>query len=533
MIKKFNPRIILIIFLTLPAVWSLFRFGYYPSHDGNAHLIATVEMVKMGQAGAQFPIRWATNANHTFGSPIFNFYSPLFYYLAAASHHLGFSYFSSIKLVVILGFFLASLGMYFFCRQYWGEWGGVAGAVAYIYVPYRFVDAYVRGAYPEFLALAFLPWIFWGFHRSFLLGGVFLALAVLSHNFSSLVMVVLLLAYLGMMATGHWLKTEQVKKWLAGLLLGLGLAAFFWLPAMTERTYLKEGQLEVVNYKDHFVTLSQLLNSPWGYGPSLPGIENDGMSFEIGKIHLFLVLVGVLFIFPKISSSGRRVLKFMMVMTLGFLFLLLSNSDFLWQDFSFLRFGQFPWRFLGFIAFTLSFMAGGVVGGLKREKFLFWGLIGLLIVSGWSMARPVSYLKGENQRVFDQPYYTVSWSVPGFLPKWVEKPLVQAPAAKMQVVGKVEKTEIFATRYYYLLESSREQTVRLNTYYFPGWQVLVNGKKVPVEITKEGLMEFSVGAGKQKIKVIFGRTKLRLLAELVSLISVLVITVLSIKRLKH
>lgn len=536
---------LLVLLLTLPAVWALLRPGYWPSHDVSDQLLKTVEFSKMFEAGDQFPVRWSANAHFSLGSPIFNFYSPLFYYLAAILHKIGFSYFLAIKGVVAAIFFLGALGMFFLCREIWrndggggtegegrekGEWAGVIGAVAYTYIPYRFVDVYVRGAYPEFLALALFPWVFWSFLKLSLLGeesaiwrmslaGVFLAALLTAHNFVGLFFIPFFLAYLAFLERKNW----RWKVWLRvglGLALGLGLSAFFWLPAFWEQGYLYQVHLTSVNWRDHFVTFGQLLNSPWGYGSSLPGTANDGMSFQIGKIQLFLSLFVMLFVSRKVSQPKKNHLYFLLMASAFFIFLTLPYSSFLWQRVPFLQFGQFPWRFLGFTAFTLSIMASGIVELWAKERLFLWTLIIIFVLLGVRMARPSVFLLSANDRSLEGSTSTVSW-MPGFVPRQAQGLPKTRPASKLEAEGEIRQKENLPTKQIFTVNSDRRQVLRLNIYYFPGWRVWIDNRRTEIEVDESGAMNFEIPQGQHEIKAVFSQTFLRMAADLLSLFTAL------------
>jgi hypothetical protein len=91
---------------------------------------------------------------------------------------------------------------------------------------------------------------------------------------------------------GYGMDGEIVERAVeAGLrfLLGLGLSAFIWAPALAARQYaaINRAVEGYGRYSNHFVYLHQLFYSPWGYGLSVPGPE-DGMSFALGWSHLLL-----------------------------------------------------------------------------------------------------------------------------------------------------------------------------------------------------------------------------------------------------
>src|SRR5207253_27487 len=134
----------------------------------------------------------------------------------------------------------------------------------------------------------------WGVHRFaesgrygfFLAGSIAVALMLLSSNPVSLIVLPIACLLPVLLA---WRMRDGMAALRGGwcIALGLGLAAFFWLPAMAERDLVHVHRLleGFLNYYNNFAYVFQLINSPWGYGFSVPG-PDDGMSFAIGAAHL-------------------------------------------------------------------------------------------------------------------------------------------------------------------------------------------------------------------------------------------------------
>ena len=76
--------------------------------------------------------------------------------------------------------------------------------------------------------------------------------------------------------------------------------------------------------------------------------------------------------------------------------------------------------------------------------------------------------------------------------------------------------------------TSEPQQVRINQFFFPGWQVKVNTNLV--EITKDefGLMQIAVPSGSNTVEVAFQNTWTRIIANVVSALSATIILVLGI-----
>ena len=84
--------------------------------------------------------------------------------------------------------------------------------------------------------------------------------------------------------------------------------------------------------------------------------------------------------------------------------------------------------------------------------------------------------------------------------------------------GQVLTSKVTPTYYDFVTESTEATRMRVNTFYFPGWQVSVDGMKRPIDIEKlTGVMEFWLEPGKHRIQVQFTDTPVRNVGEWLSL----------------
>lgn len=86
---------------------------------------------------------------------------------------------------------------------------------------------------------------------------------------------------------------------LFGLIWGLFISAYYWLPAVFEKKFIQEGT--PFNPLDHFPFIRQLIIPFWGYGASVWG-PNDQMSFQIGIINILVIVLG----FIALVFYGRK-----------------------------------------------------------------------------------------------------------------------------------------------------------------------------------------------------------------------------------
>ncbi|MBL7150658.1 hypothetical protein ISS86_01900 [Candidatus Microgenomates bacterium] len=349
MLKKIAILIIIII-LTFPSWKELVKSGWFPMHD-DAQIQRVFLMHQSLQQG-QFPVRSVDLLGYGYGYPLFNFYNPLPYYFGALIMFIGLNALIATKIIFIIPFILGTIGFFLFARQKLKLLPSLLAAILFNYAPYHGTLVYVRGALAESWAYALIPWFFYSLSsRRYLLASFLLALLALSHNLT----VITIIPFLILFFIFQKKKSKTFFSWFKTILLALALSAFFWLPAISEvgQTRVKEMIFQV-EYPPalHLINPLQLWNSPIGYAGSAPGFS-DGMSFQLGKIHILgsILAIFLLFLRKKIKPN----LFYLLTLFIA-LFLLLPFSKFVWANFSFLNFIQFPWRFFSFAILAASFL---------------------------------------------------------------------------------------------------------------------------------------------------------------------------------
>ncbi|MFQ5576518.1 MAG: 6-pyruvoyl-tetrahydropterin synthase-related protein, partial [Anaerolineae bacterium] len=261
--------ILLALFAALPL---LTHAGLPNTADGPAHLMRQVELNRAWQDGILYP-RWAPDLALGHGMPLFNYAPPLLYFVTQLLHLTGLPLDASMKGSVIAAMMLYPAGMYLFARELFGGRGGLLAAAVYLYAPYRLREAYIQGNYGQFWGLAFYPLILWAFHRLVTTGrrrhipAAALALAglLLSHNISAMLFAPLFGLYLLLLIVK---KGPSGRPGLAAvgaaIALGLGLSAFFWLPAFGEQGLIRLAGITrgFFDFRRNFITLPELLALP-------------------------------------------------------------------------------------------------------------------------------------------------------------------------------------------------------------------------------------------------------------------------------
>jgi hypothetical protein len=570
-----------VLLLGLIAIAPLLQPGYFwGAHDARHDVYFIHQYHQSVQDGAWLA-RWAPDFSFGYGYPFFIVYGPAAPFLGEVFHGLlGLGYEESAKAVLALSMLLSGFAMYAFLRSWLGRAAGVVAAAAYLFAPYHLVDVYVRAAMAESLALAFLPLALWGFREAVIrprflaIAGAGLAFAALmwTSNLVSLVFAPALGLYV---ATLIWHTARHagdgplLRRLLfravapaAGLLLGLGLSAAFFVPAIVEQGFINRSQWFGAYYDpaQHFVYFHQLFSPAWGFGISQPGpveAANGGLSFQLGVVPVVLSAVA-LALSGRFERSTRFELRVWAVWGLVAVFLTLGASAWVWEHVPPVGFAQFPWRYLMLAILPLAILPGALAaderawpaasGSARGAGAVILAL--LLALGSYAYLKveirpptkeqgPVSYpALMRFQRTADEMTGVTVWVDPEERPNW--SPMADEWVRGREVTTRVDyatvpQNETLAVNsedvgalheqvYYFAKEPGR--SITFNRFWYPGWRAwLLDGKdgrpvaELPVEREAGPLARLvvQVPAGEGFVLLRFGDTPLRSTARWVTI----------------
>lgn len=530
----------LIFLLSFWAVKSLLVPGFYGASD-DLHIAWLHQMDKVIRE-SQFPPRFIPDLSFGFGYPLFNFVFPLPFYFAEIFHLLGSSLVDSIKIVFLLSIPVSGYFMYKLTREYATSALAIAAGVLYMYTPYRATDIYIRGAIGEIVAFVFLPLIILAIKklteevvRKKWIGILALSTAalVLSHNIMSYMFFpfAVCFAILSLLVVPRKFFWKRAISILVGLGLGILASSYFWLPAIVESGLLKYDT--VFNFVDHFPTLRQLVTPYFGYGASVPG-PYDGMSFFVGSFNILLsvfTFFGILIFRKRMSSSKRTILVWGLLVLFASILMMNHRSVPLWENIPLIPYFQFPWRFLSLVTFVTPLFIV-IISDFKGKNVVAFAIIFLVIVLNAGYFRPQDFLGRKDEyflnRYVPDPTATDAYKQTGEeylrLPKISEgRPDKEYPLVETQgaAIENLERRGSLGARFE--VTTSENLGINYNKYYFPGWKVLIDGKEVAVEAAKPfGQVRFNIPPGRHKIEVMFKESNMRMVLNLVSLLSILV-----------
>lgn len=504
--KKGFFWILVIILFSIPAIAALLHSGFFQSDDGE-WMIIRFSAFHQALRDGQFPVRFLTRLNYGYGYPVANFLYPGFMYLAEIPKVMGFSFVDSIKIILGLSTISSAVFVFLWLSKFFGNFESVMGSLIYLYAPYHLFDIYKRGSVGEILALAVVPFIFWQIERkSFFWMTVSIGFLIVAHNTLALIFLPLILGYMLLDIFIAVDKKKVLYKHIFSLLLGLSVSSFFWIPAIFDLQYTVFSKTPVSNFSDYFV--------------------NTGL---IGLSIIAIFILTLIFVINKrIVFAKHRLTILLFVFGVLSLFFSLEISKPLWEVLP-ASFFQFPFRFLSIAIICSSFLGAVVFSVLtKRDKCIFAIFILLLIVFS---AKPIvnSVKSIDNEDTFYATNEATTTVRNEYMPIWVKNnPLEHIQGKVMINKGRIEDLEVKSNRISFLTNSALSAQVIINTVYFPGWNVTVDGDKSSVDYKSKGLIQFDVPQGQHKIIVSFGETPIRLLSDIVSLSSLFVILFIAI-----
>lgn len=511
--------LVAVALLTGLAVRPLFRGQLVDGHDALAYPPRLVEMHR-AIADLHLPPIWAPDLGNGYGQPLFQFAPPLLYIVALPLYAARLSLTDSIQMGLACLCLVGAAAMYRLARRYGcSRHAGVATAALWLFAPYLALDLFVRAAFAEAAALAVAPLALLGALAavdrpsawSAAKGAFAVALILLAHNAVSLLFIPALVAAVVGAAAGRDRPALRLAGGGASVLGGLGLSAYFWLPALLEKHHVKIELLRqhLLHWTQHALQPAQLLWSDWGYGLSVPGPE-DAMSFALGPIHLGLGGAGLVLALRRNRSA--EACAFAVIALAGSL-LATSWSAPLWSRIPTVQYLVYPGRALFLPALFLPLLAAFTFDRLRPTATT------LLVAAVLIVNLPHTAVKGF--LAFDDEYYAPesiarkginTTTREEYEPRWVE---ARPAYAEQDLAGPltVRKSSIGTARREYHVTATSAGVVEVSTFYYPGWVARIDGKEVPIEpVAGRGTISFRIDPGQHVIELAFEQTPLRLVA---------------------
>lgn len=555
LLKK-NWPFLLGLILTLSLLWPLFYAPIFSHHD-DIQVIRLHEMNECFKDG-QIPCRWVPNLGGSYGYPLFNYYAPLPYYFGELIYLLSHNLIFSVKVMFATSFIGSFIFMYLLSRKFWGSLGGSLSAIFYSFAPYHAVDFYVRGAMGEMWGLMFFPGVLWAYARlsekpniaRILVSALFVAGLFTSHNLSAMLFTPVILSWI--LFLFHKKRTINFL-WssLGGAVLGILLAAFYLFPMLAEKEYVHVDTTTYgyFSYTEHFKGFKKLLIERfWGYGGSfreVPGGEKDGMSYQVGWVHLIAWILSIFAAF-KIWNKNRNIsllILFCSVWVAFAIFMVNPRALFIWDLLGPLKYIQFPWRFLTLVILFISFAAGGFFVSensyITKKKMWWGGLVLLVVLLNFAYFKPGMFIYVNDKELLAGENWErqIRRSIYDYLPIFAQEPPAELAKDNYEVLTGDSRVYDFSKGSDWISFKTETQThtiIRLSQYYFPNWKLWIDGQEARVEYSNNnlGLMTLILGKGPHDVYLKLFDTKIRAFSNLISVGAAAFLILLFIIQLK-
>jgi len=500
------------------------------------------EICKVWPAEGFGHVPWFPDCCFGYGYPFLTFYAPLGFYVAAIFHFVfALDYGPATKLSFYTSIYLSGLLMYAFgytigSRERWPRlaWWALAAASVYALTRYHLTDVFVRDVMGESWAWATLPGVYWGMEVArrrpwlgILLVSSMYAGLLLSHNITAL--------WGSLFIAIYPLLTARDLKWpltvAGGGLLGATMSAFFWYPALKlGKLTQKAGDLVAMWGTPHLlhenaVFWRQHFLEALGYGGSIPG-PNDALGINLGFAVLVCVVLSAIALFQRGLKTGQRY-RIGLFLLLTFLVLFIMSPQMPWKKVpEIFLYLQFPWRLLIFTAFFGASAAAMASPALDRwiHPAILTGLAVVFAIPTLPvilMPQVIKKMSPEqlvkwNRRYERKGLYAGS-AIQEFLPKWVQGDYLNPrfleehpiPPNRLSVTSGDLVSSTYAHRgtiYEYSYNASVDSDARIALFYWPGWELRIDGKLRPesLRLGPDGLISVNFPAGSHHAELRYG-----------------------------
>ncbi len=507
---------IIVILVTLIGLWPFFRKGFFESHDGEWMIIRFTAFHQTLRSG-QIPVRFVDRLNNNYGYPVLNFLYPLPFYFSELPKIVGFNFTNSIKITFVISTLMSTVIMFWALSQTFSKEASLAGSILYLFIPYRFVDLYVRGSLGENFAFAIVPLVL-GFilklekdNEIFLAPlALSIALLILSHNVIAALFIPVFLVLI-------LLKVKSKIKALLSVIAGVAISTFFWLPAIYDLQFVKYSQVKISQISEHLVSFGDLILPRWGYGPRPQ--TTSGLSTQIGLVAIIVILTTAYLLIKKRKKS--KVAWFLIILIFVSGFLMTKASSWFWQNMPYVDVTQFPWRLLSVIVFASAFLTAKLVSLAKDNKFLVFFIIVASFITTIFYTKPSNFI--ERPDSFYSTNESTTTVQDEYMPIWVkDKPQGRANQ-KIEVANATLSQEIIKpTKYQSVVNAKKDTDVTVNSVYFPGWQAAIDGKPAAINYqNRNGLIDFKLPNGVHKVIIEYKNSGIHLVSEVISILALI------------
>jgi len=502
------------------------------------------------QEGRLYP-RWSANVLGGYGAPVPHYFPPGAGY-AAASLQVLFTDdpVLAVRLVYIIALGMAGAMLYLFVTRRTGAGAGLIAGMIYVYSPYIGLTApHILGDLPGVMTFALMPALLWSIDRLLIrnlpLDILLVALTTCALYLTSFRGAIVSTVLAVILILWHWRTVKARMPWariLMSYVLGVGIAGFFWIPALLEQDVIQWRTTAVVSSLslrlDEFVApVRQIDTGELVYSPQ----------FTLGLTTIAFAIAGLISVFRFRATAPFQAIFIAAGVGLAVTALLALPHE--------------TWL-MG--AITLCFSIGGsaVIQWRAVLPKQGWRLfLPSLLILIWILATPVWLVPittevfgsadSNTQVQYEQQGYGVAVLPPGQpIPSTVGEAITPnrflLDGYQFTIINKIAPSQLPANAQAGLLDHNShndrfqirtDTPIRFNilTAYFPGWRATIDNQPTPLTRDAEtGFMQVDVPAlSGGELLIVLGSTAVRTGSWLISWCMLLIAIIITWGRFRR
>lgn len=532
----------LVLVLTFPVLQSFWSSGYFVTHDSAIHILR-IEQFHRSFSSGQIPVRFAPDLLQGAGYPLFiiNYHLP--YYLAEIFLQLGFSSIDSYRILMSLAYVAyVAFSWIFFSRISKSSVSAWSGAGIVAVAPYTLANIFTRGALAEMIAVSLIPLNFLVVDIYFrqkeklqikiwnllAMSWVFAALLT-AHTLIAGFILPLVFLY-GLIVSKK--KIQSFFNLIFSFFFAICLAAFALMPAIFERSYFSFDTRILTVWRGHLLPLFSILHIPLFH-------EMMDSPYQVGLVITLVMSISLLgYVFFKKTRDARML--YCMVIFFCSIFLSSVFSTKIWEIFSFSGFIVFPWRLLNIAIFSAGIATAIILNLIPKYKIFL--AVAIVVLAGYASRHYMRPAPFSGDFLNTQNQFDTATTEGEYDPIGMDKRIGKLTIPDVRIIeGKgqisVVKKSVNSTTFYASIQN--DALLQINRLYFPGWYGSIDGKSINPNIPTSthpgalnGLISFWVAKGEHQVLIFYSETPLRLIADAISFISLLISLLLIMLKLR-
>ncbi len=489
--KEIRQRVFWIIVLVLTCFIVLFplvRPGFLVTDDGSWMVIRLSAFYQSLREG-QFPVRFLGRLNNSYGYPVANFLYPGFLYIGSFIHGIGLPFQTSVEFILAGSLISGAAALFLWLRYFFDVRASAIGAISFLTSPYILYDVYKRGSVGEILAIAVCLIALYALeakHRWLFTPAI--ALLAISHNTLAMFFVPVLFGYIFI---------KQYWDLIVPFILGVGMSAFFWLPAIFERHTVRFDSVVVSDPAQYFSVSAVIL------------------------LHGLPFLAAALCSFFQGRKSKKAEWWYFFMLLFGSAVLTSSLSASVWQNSTISKFIQFPFRFFALWIFAGPWFIASLANEKKNRVWFVIALasVVILFIQSFPYQRSESVMRPEGFYSSNEGTTTVANE---YMPKRVSFVPTKRASSRMEIYkgnALIDEIRVTTDKIDSVIRAQEESIVQINSLYYPGWGALLDNKPISIAYDNPaGVMRVAIPTGEHHLYMAFRETGKRFLADAISVI---------------